>query len=416
MVDFSDVMRFAETHRACGRVAPAVTPQPSGGYLLTLTCACGAVLDRWVTADEAAHAPFLAGAPPSAPPPRPIGAAATAPRTPDRPRPTPSPELERAMREALEAEEATPEPAPARPARRIAPSPELEAVLREALEAEEAAAVATPAPAARPSPSTPATPMTDTGDRKAPSPELEEVLRQAIAASAAELEPRKAPSPKRAAGPARTANVAETVRAALREQERLRGDLTKAAAIDRPTSRSMWLGLVALVVVAGGGAALYVANAPEPESPVAATSSPSPDVAGTFGNAVRALRRVQATSGPTTSLPSYEAHVGAAQTVVGRYLDGDAPPDVKRNVRAILDLHLLAVAAWRLRALDTPLAWEPVSRSAALDLCTPVKSIASIAEGAGSNTAQARGRAVARAIPLLWECTATRLAQLDAGR
>jgi len=242
------------------------------------------------------------------------------------------------------------------------------------------------------------------------------VLRQAIAASAAELEPRKAPSPKRAAGPARTANVAETVRAALREQERLRGDLTKAAAIDRPTSRSMWLGLVALVVVAGGGAALYVANAPEPESPVAATSSPSPDVAGTFGNAVRALRRVQATSGPTTSLPSYEAHVGAAQTVVGRYLDGDAPPDVKRNVRAILDLHLLAVAAWRLRALDTPLAWEPVSRSAALDLCTPVKSIASIAEGAGSNTAQARGRAVARAIPLLWECTATRLAQLDAAR
>ena len=60
MVDFSDVMRFAETHRACGSVAPAITPQPSGGYLLTLTCACGAVLDRRVTADEATHAPFLA--------------------------------------------------------------------------------------------------------------------------------------------------------------------------------------------------------------------------------------------------------------------------------------------------------------------------------------------------------------------
>src|SRR6266571_5156794 len=280
MVDFSDVMRFAETHRACGSVAPAVTPQPSGGYLLTLTCACGAFLDRRVTADEAMHAPFLAGVPPSAPPPRPVVAAPTAPRKPDPPRLTPSPELERAMREALEAEEA--------------------------------AAAATPAPAARRAPATPAAPPT-----------------RAVAASAAELEPRKPASAKRAAGPARTANVAETVRAALREQERLRDDLTKAVAPDRPRSRTMWLGLAALVVLAGTGAVLYVGNAPEPESPVAAASTPSPDpgaaaaqnMAGTCGNAVRVLRRVQATSGPTTSLPSYEAHVSVAQTVVGRYLD-----------------------------------------------------------------------------------------------
>src|SRR5439155_1663416 len=120
-------------------------------------------------------------------------------------------------------------------------------------EAEEAAAAATPAPAARRAPATPAAPPTDTRDRKAPSPELEEVLRRAVAASAAELEPRKPASAKRAAGPARTANVAETVRAALREQERLRDDLTKAAAPDRPRSRTMWLGLAALVVLAGTG-------------------------------------------------------------------------------------------------------------------------------------------------------------------
>src|SRR5207245_6818197 len=189
-------------------VAPAITPQPSGGYLLTLTCACGAVLDRRVTADEATHAPVLAGVPPSAPPPRPVVAAPTAPRKPDPPRLTPSPELERAMREALEAEEA--------------------------------ASAATPAPAARRAPATPAAPPTDTRDRKAPTPELEEVLRRAVAASAAALEPRKPASAKRAAGPARTANVAETGRAALREQERLRGDLTEAGA---PRSRPMWLGL-----------------------------------------------------------------------------------------------------------------------------------------------------------------------------
>jgi hypothetical protein len=115
-------------------------------------------------------------------------------------------------------------------------------------------------------------------------------------------------------------------------------------------------------------------------------------------------------------LPSYEAHVGVAQTVVGRYLDSDAPPDVQRNVRAILDLHLLAVAAWRLHAVDTPQAWEPVSRSPALDLCAPVKNVAYVAERVGQNNAQARGRAIAGAIPLLWECASTRLTQLDAAR
>src|SRR3989442_13247399 len=162
MVHSPDVMRFAETPRAWGSVAPAITPQPSGGYLLTLTCACGAVLDRRVTADEATHAPFLAGVPPSAPPPRPIVAAPTVPRKPDPPRLTPSPELERAMREALEAEEAE--------------------------------AAATPAPVAGRAPATPAAPATDTRDRKAPRPELEEVRRHAGAAPAARPAAREPPA------------------------------------------------------------------------------------------------------------------------------------------------------------------------------------------------------------------------------
>src|SRR3989442_9695695 len=157
MVDFSDVMRFAETHRACGSVAPAITPQPWGGYLLTLTWACGAVLDRRVTADEATHAPFLAGVPPSAPPPRPIVAAPTVPRKPDPPRLTPSPELERAMREALEAEEAE--------------------------------AAATPAPVAGRAPPTPPAPATDKREREAPSPEVGEGLPQAGPAPAAQPQP-----------------------------------------------------------------------------------------------------------------------------------------------------------------------------------------------------------------------------------
>ena len=376
MVDFSDVVRFAETHRRCGGVSPAVSTQPSGAYLLTLSCACGAVLDRLVTADEAKHAPFLTGAP------APV-VAATAPRRPDPPRLTPSPELERVMREAVEAEEA--------------------------------AAM----PAAPPSRSTPPPAISEKHDRTAPSPQLEAVLRQAVTASAAELETKKPPSPKRAPAPPRTANVRATMTAALREQERLRVDLTHAPRSRRTRTRRVWLGLAALVIVgAGAGAVVYVGSAPEEDAPVtAASGAPAPPSAvGTFGNAVGALRRVQAVSGRTSTLPAYEAQVGAAQAIVGRYLDGDAPADVKRNVRAILDLHLLAVAAWRVRAVDTPQAWESVSRSLALDLCAPVRNVAYIAERAGQNNAQARGRAIAGAIPLLWECTSARLAQLDAAR
>ena len=411
MVDFSDVVRFAETHRACGGVTPAATPQPSGGYLLTLTCACAAVMDRWVTAEEAAHAPFRTGAPPPAL------------REPDPRRLTPSPAFERARRDTLDAD---PEPtptaqAPERPTPCIAPSAALEAVLHEALEAEEAAAAAQ---APRSSPPTPAPPAPNKRERTAPSPDLQEVLRQAVAAPATELEPKKPSPPRRAARPAPTANVAATVRAALREQERLRGALARDVDTARPKSRKMWLGLAVLVVLAGAAAGLYVANTPEAERDLAATPGTSAvpgaaapqNVAGTFVNAVHALRQVQATSGPMTSLPPYEAQVGLAQAIVGRYLDGDAPPDAKRNVRAILDLHLLAVAAWRVRALDTPLAWDPVSGNPALDLCAPVKNAAYIAERPGQNGAQARGRAIARAIPLLWECASTRLAQLDAGR
>jgi hypothetical protein len=380
MADFSDVMQFAQTHRPCGGITPAVRPEPSGGYLLTLACACGAVLDRQVTADEAAHVPFASAAP-AAPP------AAQAPRRRSaRPRPTPSPELERAMQEALAAEEAavaTVAPAPEREPPRTAPSQALEDVLREALAAEDAAAVA-PAPRA--------------------------------SSSAA------APAPKRSVAPLPVANVQETVKAALREQDRLRGGLAPSAAHARPRSRARWLGLALLVVIVAGGSAFYFAETLEPDAPVGAPSSlalsdaPAPSEPSSYDNAVIALRRLQAASIATISLPTYETRLSAAQAVLGRYMESEAPADAKRSLGAILDLHLLAVTAWRLRAVDSPQAWESVSRSPALELCESVRNAAYIAERPGQNTAQARGRAVAASIPLLWECAASRLAQLDSAR
>jgi hypothetical protein len=121
MVNFSDVVVFAEAHRGCGPVTPAVTSQPSGAYTLTLRCACGASHERRVSAEEAAHAPVTAG-----------GARSATPPPQERPRVAPSPDLLRVMQEAIDAEEAaggsatsstptTPAPTTPPPAKRVVP-------------------------------------------------------------------------------------------------------------------------------------------------------------------------------------------------------------------------------------------------------------------------------------------------------
>jgi hypothetical protein len=246
MADFSDVVGFAEAHRACGLITPTVTSESSGAYTLTLRCPCGATHERHVSADEAAHAPVAARVP----------ATATA-RRPEPPRITPSPDLLRVMQEALEAEEALErQDAPAaevstsatrhpdRDGPRIAPSAELEAVLRAAIEAEDAAATA--APPITPSPST-------------PSP------------SSPPSAPTALPS-KRLARVAPLANVDDTVRAALRDHDRLQAVTDERARVaDAPLAppkpRTMWLALATLVLLAAVGAAVYVIDAPDADVP-----------------------------------------------------------------------------------------------------------------------------------------------------
>src|SRR6266850_401040 len=91
MTEFADVEQFGREHSACGGITPSAAPQPGGGFLLTLTCACGGVLERWVTAEEAKR-----------PLPLPRAAARAA-------RPAaPSADLEAAIRAAVDAEEAPP--------------------------------------------------------------------------------------------------------------------------------------------------------------------------------------------------------------------------------------------------------------------------------------------------------------------
>jgi hypothetical protein len=84
MSDFADVQQFARQHAACGGLTPNAQTRPgtAGGYLLTITCACGAVHDRWVTAEEASQ-PLPR--PPREPAPAPRPAPPVIPTFPARP-------------------------------------------------------------------------------------------------------------------------------------------------------------------------------------------------------------------------------------------------------------------------------------------------------------------------------------------
>jgi hypothetical protein len=294
MSDFADVQQFARQHAACGGLSPNAQSRAGGdgGYLLTITCACGATHDRWVTAEEAS-------------------------------RPLPRPSRQ-------------PEPPPA--------------------------AAAAPARAwpARPAP---------------PPPQRIEVVLQ----------------------PARRVS---------------RG-------------RGVWLVLLAVLAL-GAAAAAYVTGIPGElttvlEEYVAAPSSPaaplvvSPEARqrAALDEIATSLRQLQADATPRVSLNDYASRVAVTRLTVER-LVLDAPEDAQARAREILDVHRLAVGAWRARTIDDRDEWVRVGQDPAIDLCPSVRRAAdAAAPTVGAPRARARGVAVGAALQPLWECAAEKVAALE---
>jgi hypothetical protein len=50
LADLEDFLHF---HRPHGPLTPDATEPAWNGYLLTVTCACGVVFERWVTPEDA---------------------------------------------------------------------------------------------------------------------------------------------------------------------------------------------------------------------------------------------------------------------------------------------------------------------------------------------------------------------------
>ena len=93
MTDFADVEQFVHQHASHGGLTPSATPQPGGGFVLRLTCACGESFDRRVTPEEAKQPlPQIPLAPRGAPAPTPA-APGTSPTPPTPPRPPTSQRL-----------------------------------------------------------------------------------------------------------------------------------------------------------------------------------------------------------------------------------------------------------------------------------------------------------------------------------
>lgn len=305
MTDFADVEQFAREHAACGGLTPNAMSRPGReGYLLTITCACGATLDRWVTAAEA-----------SRPLARPSQPAAPAAAWPGR-------------------------PAPSRPQR-------IEVTLQPAGRASRGRAVWLVLL-------------------------LVVALGGATAAYLTGLSDQLTGLPDRLSG--------------LPDQ--LRGLAGQGAAAPRP---------------------------PAPPSPPA-TTPPPPAVAApppALETIVRSLRELQSSITPSVSLNDYASRVASARVDVERLVTS-APEPARGQVRDVLDVHRLAVGAWRARTVNDKDEWARIGQDPDIDLCAPVKHAADAAAGSRSvSRAQARGAAVAASLPQLWACAAEKVAALD---
>jgi hypothetical protein len=362
MSDFADVERFAREHAACGGLTPSAMPRPGGGgYLLTLTCVCGASFDRWVSPEEARQPlPIPARAPQA-----PVAPAASAPRLPAAP--------------------GSRAPASARPKPR--PSEELEALVREALAAEEAAATQAPA---------------------APSPAAPPAAPDSPGPEAARPAARARPAPERL-------NLDTTIRSALQQQAEM------ALPPPRPRrgsrGRAVWLALF-MIVGLGAAGVIYVTGGPGGPVAPGPSGSPAPRAGdphrAALESVAKSLRDLHSVATSTTSVSVYSTRVTAAKTEAERYLAASAPGANRTRVREALDIHLLAVSAWRAKSLDQKDAWEAVGLDPSIDLCPPLRLVADFAvQPENVSRAQSRGAAVASALPLLWECANERIAALE---
>jgi hypothetical protein len=374
MNNFADVEEFAREHARCGGLTPKASSWPGReGYHLEITCACGATHNRWITAEEARQ---------------PLGGPASAPSTsPSGPAPA-----VRAPAARVTTAPAPPVPASVAPAARLsttAPAPP------------PTAPVAQAAAAAMPVPLSPEHLITALPGASAPSASVPAIKRSVSW-------PARPPAPVTA-----------------------RTEVAVAPTPSGSRGRVVWLVLL-LLVIGAAGVGTYVFGVPDitdmpdverllgqrakaaspPQNPPP-KASPAPVVAAplpAIDSIAQALRELQGSITPSVALNDYASRVATTRQDVERQLAA-APEPARTHAYEALEIHRLAVSAWRGRTLDERDEWERIGRDATIDLCPAVKrAVEAAAPSRGASRGQARGVAVAALLQRLWECAAEKAA------
>lgn len=443
MSRFQDIADFARQHHSCGILVPSASSPLMGGYLLTLTCTCGATFDRWVTAEEAVELPAPALTPaPEAPASErkaepPTAAPAMAAPPPETPTPpaTGRESLEEAMLRALDAvEEPEPPRPPQRPKLRLEEA--LESVLAELGETPEPEPPEPP-PGPRPrragpgSPGPAATEPSETSTSDADRETLEDAMKAA-------LEAIEEPRP----GKTRRIPDKQTLEAALRsaleafdatgDQWRApgpragarRAGLAGLAKPLEPQRRGLtvgWAILIASLLVITTAALWYGIRArSQPVTAVASAPLPPsrprlPEVERTsVTQAMAALRELQGMSRVDVPYRVYFNRVSFAKADVDRFVQSVKDLDLRSALQGTLAVHVLAATAWRAKTLNERDKWEAIGDDPAVELCPAARRVLSVSdEPPNMSRAQWRGIALAATIPLLWDCTAERMAEIE---
>ena len=310
-------------------------------------------------------------------------------------------------------------PPPSRPAverPRVSPSRELEEALRAALEAE-AEPVARPA-----APPTPAKPV--------PTQDLEALMREALAAEEA--------AANAAAPPARPAAPPAGAAQGHARDRRSPGSISISRSARRSTdsapmrrSRARWTrrrsraaGRIALVAVAVVGVAssaaywYFTESSDEDDAPGTPDAPSAPrlpsEQRAALEEVVKSLRQLQASTPPDSTQSVYASRVLIAKGDVEKFVQSTAPAAARTTARELIDLHLLASSTLRARSLDRKDVFEVLARDPTLSLCPEVKGVLDRASQTGSLSPEdARAAAVSAAVPKLMECARVRLAALE---
>ena len=132
--------------------------------------------------------------------------------------------------------------------------------------------------------------------------------------------------------------------------------------------------------------------------------------------ALSALRDLQSVSRAEIPYRQYFSRVSFAKGDVATALASVKDLELKSALGEALTIHVYAAAAWQAKTLNEREKWEAIGDDPAAEICPGTKRLLTVSEEpANMSRAQWRGIAIAAGLPLLWDCAAERLADIERG-